>query len=170
MGLTPFIPESIVLYVCSTYCPLLCIILDVMLIREQPHEVRGSTPSRRSRCHGLHEVNSDAGPPQRSWSPIFIRPGGHCCSKTPGKGSPRPTIYTYCAGRSTDRRTHCTGDTVHKIQAQGQRQHSRCSWRVAAETVAKGAGLDTVTVEPMVQGPPHWTDCSNFESPLLARP
>jgi len=38
-----------------------------------------------------------------------------------------------------------------RSQVQGKRQHSRCSWRVAAETVAKGAGLDTVTVEPMVQ-------------------
>ena len=47
-----------------------------------------------------------------------------------------------------------------RSQAQGQRQHSRCSWRVAADTVAKSAGLETVTVEPMVQGPPPWTDCS----------
>ena len=47
-----------------------------------------------------------------------------------------------------------------RSQAQGQRQHSRCSWQVATETVAKSAGLDTITVEPMVQGPPPWTDCS----------
>jgi len=40
--------------------------------------------------------------------------------------------------------TRCT-----RSQAQGQRQHFRCSWRVASETVAKGAGLDTVTVEPV---------------------
>jgi len=46
-----------------------------------------------------------------------------------------------------------------RSQVQGQRQHSRCSWCVAAEAFVKGAGLDTVTVEPTVQGPP-WTDCS----------
>ena len=47
-----------------------------------------------------------------------------------------------------------------RSQVQRQRQHSRCSWRVASEAVAKGSGLDTVTVETMVQGPPPWTDCS----------
>jgi len=137
MGPTPFIPESIVLYVCSTYCPLLCIILDVILIGKQPHEVRGSTPSRRTCYHGLHEVNTDPGLLKEAGLLSISDQGDIAAARLRERAlrDRQCTLVAQAAQRTEGPtvRSEVTRNT--RSQEQGQRQHSRCSWRVAAEAV-----------------------------------